>query len=68
MKDAKATTDLILESMRAEVDQFVAEHDDFPSATAYEDKVLDIARKFAAQLISQGGGDRLPKDRNAKKK
>ncbi|MEL7247990.1 MAG: hypothetical protein AAFO03_06215 [Bacteroidota bacterium] len=60
-------TDEILESMRKEVNDFFATHEQIPSSIEYEEKVLEIARKFAANLIS-GGVGQLPKDRNAKKK
>jgi len=60
-------TDEILESMGAEVDEFFATHEQIPTSIEYEEKVLEIARKFAANLIS-GGAGQLPKDRNAKKK
>lgn len=60
-------TNEILESMREEVDEFLSTHDQITSSVEYEEKVLEIARKFAAGLIS-GGSGKLPKDRNAKKK
>jgi redox-regulated HSP33 family molecular chaperone len=60
-------TDEILESMREEVNAFFATHEQIPSSIEYEEKVLEIARKFAASLIGGGVGE-LPKDRNAKKK
>lgn len=60
-------TDEILESMREEVNDFFATHEQIPSSIEYEEKVLEIARKFAASLIAGGVGE-LPKDRNAKKK
>ncbi|TXF89269.1 hypothetical protein FUA23_10990 [Neolewinella aurantiaca] len=60
-------TDELLESMREEVNQFFATHEKIPTSIEYEEKVLEIARKFAAGLIS-GGLGKLPKDRNAKKK
>jgi len=60
-------TDELLESMRDEVNDFFAIHDKIPTSIEYEEKVLEIARKFAAGLISRGS-DKLPKDRNAKKK
>jgi len=62
-----ALTDEVLEAMREEVNHFFATHEGITSSIEYEEKVLDIARKFAAGLISSGSG-KLPKDRNAKKK
>ena len=52
-------TDEILESMRAEVDEFFATHEQIPTSIEYEEKVLEIARKFAANLISGGSGQLL---------
>lgn len=60
-------TNEILESMREEVNKFLSTQDQITSSVEYEEKVLDLARKFAAGLIS-GGSGKLPKDRNAKKK
>jgi hypothetical protein len=60
-------TNELLESMREEVDDFFATHDKIPTSTEYEEKVIEVARKFAERLIS-GGLGQLPKDRNAKKK
>lgn len=67
MTKEEALTDLILESMREEVAEFVKTQGQITSSIEYEEEVLRIARKFAAGLISTGG-DKLPKDRNAKKK
>ncbi len=63
----KVLTDLILESMREEVAEFVRTQDAITSATEYEDEVLALSHKFAVGLI-QHSGVKLPKDRNAKKK
>lgn len=64
--DTKHLTDLILESMRAEVTEFVKTQGDITSSLEYEERVLELSRKFAAGLISQGAGP-LPKSRNSKK-
>lgn len=63
----KQITDLILESVRDEVAQFVETQGQITSSTEYEDKVLELSRKFAAGLIAHNTG-KLPKSRNAKKK
>jgi len=63
----QALTDEMLESIREEVNEFFATHDQITSSVEYEEKVLEVARKFAAGLISTGAGE-APKDRNAKKK
>jgi len=65
--NSQLLTDEILESMRGEVNDFFATHEQIPTSLEYEEKVLEIARKFAAHLIS-GGAGQVPKDRNAKKK
>lgn len=59
--------DLILESIREEVTEFVKQEGDITSSTAYEDKLLAIARKFAVGLAKHSSSP-LPKSRNAKKK
>lgn len=65
--NSQVLTDEIFASMREEVNEFLATEDQITSSIEYEEKVLEIARKFAATLIS-GGTGRLPQDRNAKKK
>lgn len=60
-------TDLILESMRAEVAAFVKEQGNITSATEYEDQVLALSRQFAKGLVVHGS-DKGRKSRNAKKK
>ena len=60
-------TEEILASIQEEVNDFLAIEDQITSSIAYEEKVLEIARKFAANLIS-GAKGQLPRDRNAKKK
>ena len=65
--NSQMLTDEILASMREEVNEFLTTEDQITSSIEYEEKVLEIARKFAANLIS-GGSGRLPKDRNSKKK
>ena len=60
-------TNLILESMRAEVSAFVKEQGKITSATEYEDQVLAISRKFAAGLVTHSA-EKPRKSGNAKKK
>lgn len=60
-------TEEILASVREEVNDFLATEGQITSSLEYEDKVLEIARKFAANLIA-GGQGQMPQDRNAKKK
>jgi hypothetical protein len=67
MNKEKILTDMILESMREEVEQFVKTQASITSSTEYEEEVLELSRKFATGLIQHGGG-KIPQDRNAKKK
>ncbi len=64
--DTKHLTDLILESMREEVTEFVKTQGDITSSIEYEERVIELSRKFAAGLISKSAGQ-LPKSRNSKK-
>lgn len=66
-KDKYTLTDEMFEAMREEVNDFFATHDQIPSSIEYEEKVLEVALKFASQLVLAGAGEG-PKDRNAKKK
>ena len=63
---SKEIVDAILESMREEVTQFVEEESQIPSSMEYEERVLELSRKFAAGLIAKSQGE-LPKSRNSKK-
>jgi hypothetical protein len=67
MNKENILTDMILESMREEVEQFVKRQGKITSSTKYEDEVLELSRKFAVGLIKHSG-NKIPKDRNAKKK
>ena len=66
MKTKEEITDLIFESMREEVAQFVEEQCKITSSTEYEDRILELGRKFAAGLVKHSAGE-LPKSRNSKK-
>jgi hypothetical protein len=57
----------ILKAVKSEVLEFIDEESKIPSAIEYEQRVMDIALKFASELIQQSRGD-LPKSRNDKKK
>ena len=63
---SKLLTDLILESMRKEVEQFVETEGEITSSTEYEDRLIELSRKFTAQLVHHGSVP-LPKSRNSKK-
>lgn len=66
MMKSKEIADAIWESMREEVTEFVEQESDITSAVEYEDRVAELARKFAAGLITQSQG-KMPKSRNSKK-
>lgn len=63
----KALTDKVFDSMREEVDAFFDTHDSITSSLEYENKIFELAQKFAVQMVNSGVG-KLPKDRNLKKK
>ena len=63
---SKDKVDAILESMREEVKQFVEEESGISSSTEYEERVLELSKKFALGLIAKSQG-KLPKSRNSKK-
>lgn len=63
---SKLLTDLILESMRKEVEQFVEVEGEITSSTEYEERLIELSRKFTSQLIQHGSAP-LPKSRNSKK-
>ena len=58
--------DAILESMREEVKQFVEQESQITSSTEYEERVLELSKKFALGLIAKSQGE-MPKSRNSKK-
>ena len=62
----KEIVDAILESMREEVSQFVEQESQITSATEYEERVLELSKKFALGLIDKSQG-KMPKSRNSKK-
>lgn len=62
----KELVDSILESMRAEVSQFVEEESKITSALEYEDRVIELSRKFAKGVIA-GTQGKMPRSRNLKK-
>ena len=63
---SKEKVDAILDSMREELRQFLEEESQITSSTEYEERVLELSRKFARGLISQSQGQ-MPKSRNSKK-
>lgn len=64
--ESKEIVDIILESMREELTQFVEHESQITSSTEYEEQVLELSRKFALGLISKSQG-KMPKSRNSKK-
>lgn len=63
---SKEKVDAILESMREELTEFMEQESQITSATEYEERVLELSRKFAMGLISKSQG-KVPKSRNSKK-
>ena len=64
--NTKEKVDAILESIREEVTEFVDEESQIISSTEYEDRVLELSKKFAKGLIAKSQG-KLAKSRNSKK-
>jgi len=58
--------DSILSSLREEVRQFLEEESQITSSLAYEERVAELSKKFALDLIAKSQGQ-LPKSRNSKK-
>lgn len=63
---SKEIADAIWESMRAEVEQFIEQESQITSSIEYEERVVELSRKFAQDLITKSQG-KLPKSRNSKK-
>ena len=63
---SKEIVDEILESMRSELLEFVEQESQITSSIEYEERVLELSRKFAAGLITKSQG-KMPKSRNSKK-
>ena len=66
MKSKDDTVNAILESMREELTQFMEQESQITSSLEYEERVLELSRKFALGLISKSQG-KMPKSRNSKK-
>ena len=59
-------TEMILQEVRKDIEQFMSEEDTITSSIEYENKVIEICRSFGRKLIV--GGDQVhKKGRNAKK-
>ena len=58
--------DAIWESMREEVVQFIEQESQITSSMDYEERVVELSRKFAKDLIAKSQG-KMPKSRNSKK-
>jgi hypothetical protein len=63
---SKEITDAILESIREDVAQFVEQESQITSSTEYEERVLELSKKFAVGLLSKSQG-KMPGSRNLKK-
>jgi hypothetical protein len=59
-------TEMILQEVRKDIEQFMSEEDAITSSIEYENKVIEICRSLGRKLIA--GGDQVhKKGRNAKK-
>lgn len=67
MMEKQIIADSILKAVKIEVDAFLEYESKITSSIEYETRVMDIALKFAANLVQQTAGE-LPKSRNDKKK
>ncbi len=63
----KQLVDSILETVRAEISDFVEQESDIKCPIEYETRLIEIARNVARNLLLGTQGD-LPKSRNSKKK
>lgn len=66
MKESQELADALLASMRAEIIQFMEQESQIESSTEYEERVLELSRKFARSLIGKSQGKQA-KSRNSKK-
>lgn len=62
----KQIVESILESMRAELTEFVEAQSKINSSLEYEERVVELSRQFGTAVISKSMGQ-LPKSRNSKK-
>jgi tRNA threonylcarbamoyladenosine modification (KEOPS) complex Pcc1 subunit len=63
---SKELAEAIWKSMREEVEQFIEQESQITSSLEYEERVLELSRKFAKDLIAKSQG-KMPKSRNSKK-
>ena len=63
---SKEIADAIWESMRKEVEKLIEQESQITSSIEYEERVVELSRKFAQDLIAKSQG-KLPKSRNSKK-
>ena len=66
MKNKEELVDALMASMRAEVLQFMEQESKITSPIEYEQRVIELSRQFAKNLIAKSQGE-LPKSRNSKK-
>lgn len=57
----------ILETVKAQIEEFVDQQETISTSIEYEDKVWEIVNNFGLDLIIKSQG-LLPKSRNSKKK
>ena len=65
--DNNQLVDSILETVRTEIEQFVAQESDIQCPVEYETRLIEISRNLSRNLIL-GTQGKLPKSRNTKKK
>jgi len=64
--NSKEIVDTILNSMREDLRAFVEQESEIKSSVEYEDRVAELSRQFAKELILKSQGQ-MPKSRNSKK-
>jgi hypothetical protein len=64
--ETKQIVDSILESMRAELTQFVEAQGNITSSLEYEERVVGLSKQFGAEVVCKSMG-KMPKSRNSKK-
>lgn len=67
METNKTTIDAILNAIRGELSEFLEEERSITCPIEYENKVFQVAMKFARSLLEEGQGE-VPRSRNVKKK
>jgi hypothetical protein len=64
--ETKQIVDSILESMRADLTEFIESQGKIDSSIEYEERVVELSKQFGVGVITKSMG-KLPKSRNSKK-